>query len=252
MKRVLITGSAGGIGGATVEAFRGAGFSVIGLDRNPGPDADGFTPVVVDLRDCDEVERALAPIGSIHHVVCVAGGALPAEKTSQDPAMLPIDAWRESIEQNLTSAFVTVRACLPALRRASGDRSITVVSSTDALLSTGLTAYAAAKAGLIGMVRALAGPLGAEGIRINAVAPGDVITPRNSAEWGHVDGWYQRMSDATALKRLVTTEEVGGAFLALATTLTSVTGQIVVLDGGLSVNHAVSWSHLAGDGNVTP
>ncbi len=248
MKTVLITGSAGGIGGATVEAFREAGFAVVGLDRNPGPAADRYTPVVVDVLDAEALGHALEPIESLQHVVCVAGGALVAEKTNWDPAALPVETWRASIDQNLTSAFLTVRAALPALRRADGDRSISVASSTDALLSTGMAPYAAAKAGLIGMVRALAGPLGGEGIRINAVAPGDVRTPRNAAEWGHIDGWYERMSEATALKRLATTEEVASTFLTLAQNLTAVTGQLVVVDGGLSVNHAASWSQLGEDG----
>jgi 3-oxoacyl-[acyl-carrier protein] reductase len=251
MKKVLITGSAGGIGGATVAAFRQAGFTAIGLDRDPGDAADGYLPLVVDLLDCEAVERALAPIDELHHVVCVAGGALVAEKMNDDPAMLAMEDWRASVEQNLTSAFATVRASLPVLRRAAGDRSISVVSSTDALLSTGLVAYSASKAGLMGMVRALAGPLGAEGIRVNAIAPGDVVTPRNAAEWDHVEDWYQRMTDATALKRLVTTTEVAEAFLSIATDMTSLTGQLVVLDGGLTVNHASAWSYLGGAGKVT-
>ncbi|MBS1860342.1 MAG: SDR family oxidoreductase [Actinobacteria bacterium] len=251
MKKVLITGSAGGIGSATVAAFRKAGLDAIGLDRDPGDSVDGHLPVVVDLLDCEAVEGALGSIDELQHIVCVAGGALAAEKRNEDPAMLPIDAWRASVEQNLTSAFITVRAALPALRRAEGDRSISVVSSTDALLSTGLVAYSAAKAGLVGMVRALAGPLGAEGIRINAIAPGDVVTPRNAAEWEHIEDWYQRLTDATALKRLVTTAEVAEAVLALATSMTSLTGQLVVLDGGLSVNHVAAWSYLGGTGKVT-
>ncbi|MBS1886518.1 MAG: SDR family oxidoreductase [Actinobacteria bacterium] len=252
MKKVLITGSAGGIGSATVDAFRQAGFTAIGLDRDPGESPDGRVSLIVDLLDCEAVEAAVAPIDELQHVVCVAGGALAAEKTSEDPAMLAIDDWRASVEQNLTSAFVTVRAALPALRRAEGDRSISVVSSTDALLSTGLVAYSASKAGLVGMVRALAGPLGAEGIRVNAIAPGDVVTPRNAAEWEHIEDWYQRMTKATALKRLVTATEVADAFVSLATSMTSLTGQLVVLDGGLAVNHVAAWSYLGGEKKVTP
>ena len=239
---VLVTGAAGGIGTATVQAFLGAGFDVVGLDRRPAESQPGYTHVLVDLLDDAAVHGAVAEVGAIRHVVCIAGGALVPEKTTDDPAALELEVWRASLEQNLTAQFITLQASLPGLRQIDGDRSITFVSSTDALLSCGLPAYAAAKAGLIGLVHALTGPLGAEGIRINAVAPGDIPTERNVAEWGHIDGWYSRMREATALDRLVTTDEVAGAFLAVATQLTSLTGQTIVVDGGLTVSHAAAWA----------
>jgi NAD(P)-dependent dehydrogenase (short-subunit alcohol dehydrogenase family) len=239
---VLVTGAAGGIGTATVQAFLGAGFDVVGLDRQPAPGQPGYTHVVLDLLDDGAVRDAVAEAGALQHVVCIAGGALMPEKTTDDPAELELEVWRASLDQNLTAAFITLQAALAGLRQLEGDRSISFVSSTDALLSCGLPAYAAAKAGLIGLVRALTGPLGAEGIRINAVAPGDIPTERNVAEWGHIDGWYSRMREATALDRLVTADEVGAAFLAVATQLTSLTGQTIVVDGGLTVSHAAAWA----------
>jgi NAD(P)-dependent dehydrogenase (short-subunit alcohol dehydrogenase family) len=239
---VLVTGAAGGIGTATVQTFLGAGFEVLGLDRRPTTSQPGYTHVVVDLLDDAAVHDAVAEVGALRHVICIAGGALVPEKTTDDPAELDLEVWRASLEQNLTAQFITLQAALPGLRQLEGDRSVSFVSSTDALLSCGLPAYAAAKAGLIGLVHALTGPLGAEGIRINAVAPGDIPTERNVAEWGHVDGWYSRMREATALDRLVTTDEVASAFLAVATQLTSVTGQTIVVDGGLTVSHAAAWA----------
>jgi NAD(P)-dependent dehydrogenase (short-subunit alcohol dehydrogenase family) len=239
---VLVTGAAGGIGTATVQAFLGAGFDVVGLDRQPAPGQPGYTHVVLDLLDDGAVRDAVAEAGALQHVVCIAGGALMPEKTTDDPAELELEVWRASLDQNLTAAFISLQAALAGLRQLEGDRSISFVSSTDALLSCGLPAYAAAKAGLIGLVRALTGPLGAEGIRINAVAPGDIPTERNVAEWGHIDGWYSRMREATALDRLVTADEVGAAFLAVATQLTSLTGQTIVVDGGLTVSHAAAWA----------
>jgi NAD(P)-dependent dehydrogenase (short-subunit alcohol dehydrogenase family) len=239
---VLVTGAAGGIGTATVQAFLGAGFDVVGLDRQPADGAPGYTHVILDLLDEDAVRQAVADVGPLQHVVGIAGGALMPEKTTEDVTELPLDVWRASIDQNLTAAFITLQAGLAGLRQLEGDRSISLVSSTDALLSCGLPAYAAAKAGLIGMVHALTGPLGAEGIRINAIAPGDIPTERNVAEWGHVDGWYARMREATALDRLVTADEVASTFLAIATQLTSVTGQTIVVDGGLTLSHAAAWA----------
>jgi NAD(P)-dependent dehydrogenase (short-subunit alcohol dehydrogenase family) len=239
---VLVTGAAGGIGTATVQAFVAAGFDVVGFDRRPSSDGSVSSHVVLDLLDEDAVRAAVADIGPLRHVVCIAGGALMPEKTMEDVADLELDVWRASLDQNLTASFISLQAALGGLRQLEGDRSISVVSSTDALLSCGIPAYAAAKAGLIGLVHALTGPLGAEGIRINAVAPGDIPTERNVAEWGHVDGWYSRMREATALDRLVTVEEVANAFVAIATQLTSLTGQTIVVDGGLTLSHAAAWA----------
>lgn len=237
MRQVLVTGAAGGIGSATVAAFLDAGFAVVGLDRQAAEIShSSYTSAAVDLTDAAAVESVLSELGPLQHVVAVAGGALAIEKTTVDDFCdLPIEAIRASIEQNLITALITLRYSLPNLRRADGDRSLAFTSSTDALVSYGLGAYAAAKAGVLGLVRSLTGPLGREGIRINAVAPGDVPTPRNEREWAHIPNWYEKLREGTALGRLVTVDEVAQAFLALATSLTSVTGQTLVVDSGQTV-----------------
>jgi NAD(P)-dependent dehydrogenase (short-subunit alcohol dehydrogenase family) len=162
----------------------------------------------------------------------VAGGALPAEKARPDIAELPLETFRASVELNLVSAFVTLQATLPHLRALAGDRSIAFTTSTDAMVSYGLPAYAAAKAGLVGLVRSLVSPLGAEGIRINAVAPGDIPTERNLREWAHEPNHYDEIAARTPLGRLATTRDIAGTFLAIADGISSVTGQVVVVDGG--------------------
>jgi NAD(P)-dependent dehydrogenase (short-subunit alcohol dehydrogenase family) len=121
------------------------------------------------------------------------------------------------------------------LRRLGGDRSITVTTSTDALASYGLPAYAAAKAGLIGLVHSLMGGLAADGIRINAVAPGDVPTERNRREWAHRPDWYEGLRVGAPLGRLATPEDVATAYLSLID-LRHVTGQVIVVDGGQTIS----------------
>lgn len=238
MSVVLVTGAAGGLGGALVSALVGRGDRVIALDRVP-IDRDDVTSHVLDLADEAAVTAALAAAEArglvIQHVVAIAGGALPAEKTGADVGELPLEVFRASLELNLVTAWITLRAALVHLRRAEGDRSITLTTSTDALASYGLPAYAAAKAGLIGLVHSLAGPLGAEGVRINAVAPGDVPTPRNVREWGHVPGWYERLRKGVPLGRLGTPEDVAAAYLALID-MQHVTGQVIVVDGGATIS----------------
>jgi len=89
--------------------------------------------------------------------------------------------------------------------------------------------------GIFGLVHSLAGPLGADGIRINAVAPGDVPTPRNVREWGHVPGWYDGLRKSSPLGRLGTPEDIAAAYLALID-MRHVTGQVIVVDGGQTIS----------------
>jgi NAD(P)-dependent dehydrogenase (short-subunit alcohol dehydrogenase family) len=234
---VLVTGASGGLGSGLVAALVARGDRVVALDRVQ-PERDDIVAYTLDLADADAVAGALADAGGrgleIRHVVAIAGGALPAEKAGTDLAELPLEVFRASLELNLVTAWITLRAALPHLRRAAGDRSVTLTASTDALASYGMPAYAAAKAGLIGLVNSLAGTLAADGIRINAVAPGDVPTERNVREWGHVPGWYDRLRASAPLARLGTPEDIATAYLALMD-MRHVTGQVIVVDGGQTI-----------------
>ena len=241
--RVLITGACGGIGSATVHAFREAGYEVLGLDIEPAPERDGFECRVADLTDPAAVRDALDGAGPIRHVISIAGGALPAEKARPDIAELPLETFRASVELNLISAFVTLQAALPHMRALDGDRSIAFTTSTDAMVSYGLPAYAAAKAGLVGLVRSLVTPLGAEGVRINAVAPGDIPTQRNLREWAHLPSHYDEIAARTPLGRLVTAADIAATFLAIAHGVSSITGQVIVVDGGATTVGPESISH---------
>jgi 3-oxoacyl-[acyl-carrier protein] reductase len=255
MTAVLVTGAAGGLGSALVAALVARGDQVVGLDRTTVErSAAGLRTYAVDVLDEAAVAAALEDAAAagleLRHVVAIAGGALPEEKACVDPAALPLDVFRRSLDQNLISAWITVRAALPHLRAGAGDRSVTLTSSTDALASYGLPAYAAAKAGLLGLVRSLAAPLGADGIRINAVAPGDVPTPRNVREWAHVPGWYDRLQEASVLDRLGTPEDLAATYLALID-LRHVTGQTIVVDGGQTIPRPDAGARVAADRGAT-
>ena len=236
---VLVTGAAGGLGAALAGALLARGDQVVALDRAAIDEVPaGMRAYAVDLLDETAVAAALADAAlagfAIRHLVAIAGGALPDEKACVDPAQLSLDVFRRSLDQNLVTAWIALRAALPHLRGVDGDRSITLTSSTDALAAYGLPAYAAAKAGLLGLVRSLAATLGADGIRINAVAPGDVPTERNVREWAHVPGWYDRLREASVLDRLGTPPDIAAAYLALID-LQHVTGQTLVVDGGQTI-----------------
>jgi len=234
---VLVSGAAGAIGAATADAFLAAGWRVVGLDRDPAVAAPrpGYRGIAVDLRDEPALAEAITAAeaaGPLVHVVGIAGGALPEEPVTQDdPADLDPGIFRASLDANLTTQFLLLRASLPWLRRGSGDRSVAFTSSWNALAGAGMPAYSAAKAGLIGMMRALVGPLGKEGIRVNVVAPGTIRTPRTERIWSGDPGHFERLEASVPLGRLGSPGDVAQAFVGLAG-LPHVTGQVLVVDGG--------------------
>lgn len=236
---VVITGDAGAIGSATVEVFIEAGKTVLGLDveerTSHGPDR--YHTRLCDVTDESSLEAALATLEGLPplgHVVAVAGGALPDEPRTQDrPWSLDTEVFRESVERNLISQFVTMKAVMPWLLANRGvNRSVTFTSSFNGLSAQGMPAYSAAKAGLIGLMHAVVGPLGGEGIRVNTVAPGTVRTPRTERIWGHDPGHFERLADTTLLGHLGEPDDVARVFRALALEMTHVTGQVLVVDGG--------------------
>lgn len=237
---VVVTGAAGAIGTATVEAFLAAGYRVVGLDRDglvSSSHGDAYRGIEVDLEDEVAVVKAIeavSALGSLAHVIGIAGGALPIEpRTQGDPAQLSTADFRASIEANLTTQYVMLRAVLPWLRASEDrDRSVTFTSSFNALTGWGMPAYSSAKAGLIGLMHALAPVMGAEGIRVNVVAPGTVRTPRTERIWAADPDHFRRLERTTALGRLASPEDVARTFVALATLMTQITGQVIVVDGG--------------------
>jgi NAD(P)-dependent dehydrogenase (short-subunit alcohol dehydrogenase family) len=247
---VVVTGAAGAIGSATAAAFTAAGYGVVGLDvagEVTDLDLPGYRGWVVDLADetaVEDVMQRAAAAGPLHHLVQIAGGALPEEpRTQHDPALLSTEVFRGSLERNLTSQFLTLRAALPWFRRDPGgtvDRSVTLTSSWNALSAQGMPAYSAAKAGLIGMMHALVRPLGAERIRCNVVAPGTIRTPRTERIWSHDPGHFDRLAASAATGRLGEPDDVARTCLALARDLAHVTGQVLVVDGGQSSAVATS------------
>jgi NAD(P)-dependent dehydrogenase (short-subunit alcohol dehydrogenase family) len=238
---VIIVGGAGAIGRATAEAYLDRGSRVVVIDQAayPGPSSPALSTVLADVTVDEDLTRARASIEQlgweIGHLVSLAGGANMAEFGKLLDT--EVTNLRASVELNLTSHVLLIRTFLPLLGFGTTnngdddeDHSVVLVSSINALRDYGLPAYSAAKAGMFGLVRALATELGAEGIRINLVAPGTVHSGARSQPKD-----FEALRRSTALGRLTAPEDVAAAVVALTHDLRAVTGQSVVVDCGQTV-----------------
>ena len=217
--RALVTGAARGIGAAIAERLRADGFEVVTLDRTAGCDLQ------VDLRT-DDVP-ALDDID-----VCVSNAAIT--NTVAPAHRMTDDQWEQDVDVNLTGAFKAVRACLPGMREREQGR-IVVISSGAAIGGLpGQVAYAASKAGLIGMVKTIAAENAHKGITANAVLPGMIATEAVSAMPAPI---LARVTEAQPSGRLGEPSEVAALVAYLASREAGyVTGQAMAIDGGFGLN----------------
>lgn len=243
-RSVVVVGGGSGIGAATAELLSDRGWLVCSADLvHPVEPPDGGpivqrhadTRVIAELRAVVDEANGLAPLKGL--VFC-AGLERHGDVLAEDESI-----WDEMIGVNLTGAYLSARAAIPALAANSGG-SIVVMSSVQGIATQkGAAGYAAAKAGAMGLVRAMALDHAEAGIRVNAVAPGTVDTAlvrRNAAqvrpdqpeaalaEWGAMHA-LGRIAQPVEIARVV-------AFL-LSDEASFVTGATWTVDGGLLASY---------------
>ena len=241
---VLITGASRGIGAACARRFARDGWKVavhyykseaeaLALAEELRAAGAEAVPVRGDLSDPAQaaraVEAAQAALGRLDALVCNAGVALPVQLLTDTTD----DQWRRVMGTDLDGVFFTLRAAIPGMVSRKRGAIVTVSSMWGVTGGSCEAPYSAAKAGVIGLTKALAKELGPSGIRVNCVAPGAIetdmtafLTPEDRAA----------LADEAPLGRMGTPEEVAEAVRFLAgEEARFITGQVLRVDGGMVI-----------------
>jgi len=244
-KVALITGGTSGIGSATAIRFAQEGARVAITGRNPGRGEEVVRQIVAeggqalfirsDVRlaeDCrNAVEQTLERFGQIDILFNNAGVFHPRtvpECTEEE--------WDETIDSSLKGAFLMSKYALPSMIERGSGSIIHTSSGWGILGGNDAAAYCAAKGGLVVMAKAMAIDHGPQGIRVNCICPGDVLTPMlhdDAAKRGMTWEDYEAGAVQRPLGRIGTVEEIANAVVFLASDESSfVTGESLVVDGG--------------------
>jgi 3-oxoacyl-[acyl-carrier protein] reductase len=246
-KTAVITGAASGMGRATAFLLSDEGARVAVVDINPGGvaevvdairksggEARGWSVDVADPRAIESlVEEVVAEFGGVDILINNAGISLPARIDAEDYE----EGWSRTLEIDLTAHVRLVRAALPHLEASGGGRVVNISSTEGVGAQPFVSAYTAAKHGVIGLTRAMAVELGHRGITFNCVCPGPIQTGMTARIPDDAKAKFARRR--VPLRRYGDAEEVAQATLGLVLPASSyINGAVLMVDGGLSIQNS--------------
>ncbi|WP_376702500.1 SDR family oxidoreductase [Mesorhizobium sp. ISC25] len=239
---VLITGGGSGIGAALTEGFVRQGAKVAFIDIADRPSlalADrldkelGRRPLYLktDIRDIEALRLSVAKAAEAHgDVTVLVNNAAQDDRHAVED--VTVEFWDNNHAINLRPHFFSAQAVAPGMKRAGGGSIINFTSTSFLINHPDMPAYTAAKAGIVGLTKGLAGKLGVDGIRVNAIAPGWVITERQRKLWVTEQALAAHVAKQ-CIKEVMQPEDIVGTVLFLASDASRMlTAQMLIVDGG--------------------
>lgn len=241
-KVALVTGAASGMGAATARGFAAAGADVVMVDLNRelveqvAAEIGAKPPLVGDISDSAFCDRAVKTAVSRHNrldiVVNCAGIILRADAEATTD-----DAWQRVMNVNINGVFFMSRAAIPVMKQQGSGAIINFGSIWGDVGATNVVAYCASKGAVHQITRAMALDYVLDGIRINAVCPGEVDTPmlRSGRDHPPTEADMRALADSVPMKRLADPSEIARVVLFLASDAASyMTGAMVPVDAGFT------------------
>jgi 3-oxoacyl-[acyl-carrier protein] reductase len=241
----VITGAGQGIGRAFALALAAEGVPVVVADLNMAKaehvaaeiGAAGGRAMAVEVNVADAASVDTMSRHASHELgtprILVNNAAIFSTLAMRPFTEIPLDEWNQVLAVNVTGAFLCARALLPGMAAAGGGKIVNISSSTVFLGRPNYLHYVTSKAALIGFTRALSSEAGPKGITVNAIAPGSTETEIERATITRAD--RERLAATSALRRVQVPSDLLGAMLFLTSADSDfVTGQTLVVDGGIS------------------
>ena len=242
-RSVFITGGGSGIGAALTEGFLRQGARVAFCQRRDATAfvdameaATGNRPLFLpcDITDTDALRSALAQAAEVHGPVTVLVNNAANDQRQVSLDLTPAD-WDWSQAVNLRSYFFAAQAVIPGMMAAGGGAIVNFSSISYMIGDAGYLPYITANAGIVGMTRSLAREFGPHRIRANALAPGWVMTQKQKDMWATPEGVAAFLKRQCLPESLEPQDIVGGVLFLSSNASRMMTGQSMVIDGGVVV-----------------
>jgi NAD(P)-dependent dehydrogenase (short-subunit alcohol dehydrogenase family) len=244
----IVTGGAQGIGGATARRLAEAGAQVLVADVDAAGAVRNVERIrasrgTADALECDVgteagvramVDRAVSQWGRLDIVVNNAYAGVGAART--DAIGVSEEAWDHGIQVGLKAMFWAAKFAVPHMRQAGGGAMVNISSVHGLLGAPGSLVYETVKAGVIGLTRQLAVEYGPDGVRVNAICPGHIVTERLAELWRDHPDTLRFFAEQYPLRRTGKPVDIANAVVFLCSDEASfITGHALVVDGGLSI-----------------